>query len=255
MSGFICNRVLLTNDDGLDAPGLSALENVARRLAKEVWVVAPEKDQSGTSQSVSLHHPVRFRQDGEKRFAVEGTPADCVIMATRLFMAEAPPDFILSGINRGANIGNETVFSGTVGAAMTGILLGFRAIALSQCITDRQNVRWDTAEYAAEVVLRELMLSQWNARHCFNVNLPDTEPDQVKSIVHTRQGQGNLQDIAITVRADPRAVPYAWLSLERNEPHEAFDCEGAAVRAGHITVTPLHYDRTDYAALTHEVRT
>lgn len=250
MPGFICNRLLLTNDDGIDAPGLRALEKVARRLAKEVWVVAPDKDQSGTSQSLSLHRPIRFHQVGEKRFAVEGTPADCVVMATRCLMAEAKPDFILSGINRGANIGNETVFSGTVGAAMTGILLGLRSVALSQFFIDRQNVRWDTAEYTAEMALRKLLLSQWDAQICYNVNLPDTDPEKVKSMVNTRQGLGNLQNIGVTVREDPRAAPYAWLSLERTELAEASDCEGTAIRAGHITVTPLHFDRTHYTVST-----
>jgi len=157
MSDFICNRLLLTNDDGIDAPGLRTLESVARRLAKEVWVVAPDKDKSGVSHSLSLHQPLRFRHAGDKRYVVEGTPADCVVMASRYFMTECQPDFILSGINRGANIGNETVFSGTIGAAMTGIMLGIRAVALSQFFTDRQNVRWDTAEYASELVLRKLL--------------------------------------------------------------------------------------------------
>lgn len=246
MTDFICDRLLLTNDDGIDAPGLRTLEEVARRLAKEVWVVAPARDQSGTSQSLSLHAPVRFHPAGEKRYAVEGTPADCVALAVRYFMAQSPPDFILSGINRGANLGNETVYSGTVGAAMTGGLLGFRSIALSQLFSDRQHVRWSTAEYTSEIALKKLMVLPWEARTCFNVNLPDTEPENVREMLITRQGQGNLQDIGIVVRQDPRTHPYAWLSLERQLCPEPPDCESPAVRAGHITVTPLHFDRTDY---------
>ena len=121
------NRVLITNDDGIDAPGLSVLEEVAAMLAQEVWVVAPEEDQSGVSHSISLHNPLRVRRHGDRRFAVTGTPADCVFVALRQVMS-APPDLILSGINRGANLGVETVFSGTVGAAMAGLLLGLPSV-------------------------------------------------------------------------------------------------------------------------------
>ncbi|MDN2609810.1 5'/3'-nucleotidase SurE [Klebsiella pneumoniae] len=166
MSRFICNTLLLTNDDGFDAPGLKILEKVCQRLAKEVWVVAPACDRSGTSQSLSLHTPLRFRQKGVHRYVVEGTPADCVAMAVRHLMIDSPPDFILSGINRGANIGNETIFSGTVGAAMTGVLLGFRAIALSQYFNNRHNIHWDTAEHASEIVLKYLIQGRWDYGTC-----------------------------------------------------------------------------------------
>ena len=138
-------RVLLTNDDGIDAPGMAVLEEVARELAREVWVVAPEHDQSGTSHSVSLHAPLRLSRRGERRFGVAGTPGDCVVMAVRHLMVDAPPDLVLSGVNRGANLGVETVFSGTVGAAMTALLLGLPAIALSQAFSQREPVRWERA--------------------------------------------------------------------------------------------------------------
>ncbi|AVG79013.1 5'/3'-nucleotidase SurE [Pantoea ananatis] len=246
MSEFICNRLLLTNDDGIDAPGLNTLIAVASTLAREVWVVAPSQDQSCTSQSLSLHNPVRFRQVGEKQYRVNGTPADCVVLAVRHLMSDAPPDFILSGINRGANLGNETVFSGTVGAAMTGLLLGFHSVALSQFFTDGGNVRWDTARLASEKVLRQLLTTPWQTQICFNVNIPDTDPDKILNIMRTSQGTGNLQSIGITVREDPRGVPYAWLNLERTVKCERADSENTAVRAGNISVTPLHYDRTQY---------
>ena len=149
-------RVLLTNDDGIDAPGLAVLEAVAAELADEVWVVAPEHDQSGTSHSISLHSPIRISQHGERRFGVLGTPGDCVVMAVRHLMRDAAPTLVLSGINRGANLGVETMFSGTVGAAMTGLLLGLPSIALSQTFSDRDNVRWNTArELAPDVIDRK----------------------------------------------------------------------------------------------------
>lgn len=246
MADFICERLLLTNDDGIDAPGLSILTRVAGTLAKEVWVVAPSGDRSGTSQSLSLHHPVRFWQKGNRQYSIEGTPADCVVLAIRHLMLSTPPDFILSGINRGANLGNETVFSGTVGAAMTGILLGFRSVALSQHFTSAENVRWDTAEKASERVLRQVLAKPWKNETCLNINLPDTAPEEIKGIMTTTQGRGNLTGTGVTIRQDPRSVPYAWLTLERSAQTEPPDTENAAIRSGHISVTPLHFDRTDH---------
>lgn len=137
-------RILITNDDGIDAPGLAALEAVAHELADEVWVVAPDHDQSGISTAISIHHPLRVTQRGERRFSVSGTPADCVAMALQQLL-DKPPQLLLSGINKGANLGVETLFSGTVGAAMTGLLMGVPSIALSQYFTRRSAVRWDTA--------------------------------------------------------------------------------------------------------------
>src|SRR6516225_7319931 len=128
------SRVLLTNDDGFDAPGLQALTQVAEEVAEEVWVVAPNYDQSGTSHSLSLHSPLRVSQKAERRYSVSGTPGDCVVMAVRHLMVSGRPDLVLSGINRGANLGIETVLSGTVGAAMTGLLLGIPSMALSQAL-------------------------------------------------------------------------------------------------------------------------
>ena len=131
MQGARLERILITNDDGIDAPGLEVLEAVARELADEVWVVAPDHDQSGISTAISIHHPLRVTPRGERRFSVSGTPADCVAMALQQLM-DQPPQLLLSGINKGANLGVETLFSGTVGAAMTGLLMGIPSIALSQ---------------------------------------------------------------------------------------------------------------------------
>src|SRR5271156_4977820 len=165
----LLSKVLLTNDDGFDAPGLRVLTEVAEELAEEVWIVAPNYDQSGTSHSISLHNPLRVSQKDERRYSVSGTPGDCVAMAVRHLMVSEKPDLILSGINRGANLGVETVFSGTVGAAMTGMLLGVRSIALSQAFSDRNAVRWDTARQLAPGVLRRLLRADWADGACLNV--------------------------------------------------------------------------------------
>src|SRR5215472_3880578 len=153
----VLKRILITNDDGIEAPGLAVLERIAAELAEEVWVVAPEHDQSGVSHAVSLHHPVRISRRGERRWAVTGTPGDCAVMAISHLMQEAPPQLLLSGVNRGANLGIETVFSGTVGGAMTGMMLGVPAIALSQAWSDFDRVPWETAARLGPGIVRRLL--------------------------------------------------------------------------------------------------
>lgn len=244
----VVGRVLLTNDDGIDAPGLAVLEEVAAGVAREVWVVAPEHDQSGTSHSISLHAPIRFRQRGERRFGVSGTPGDCVVMAARHIMADALPDLILSGINRGANLGVETVFSGTVGAAMTGLLLELPSIALSQAFTDGAPVRWDTARSLAPAVIRRLVEMGWSRKACLNVNFPDVPPELAGPLTRSRQGAGLVKNINVIARTDPRGLTYHWLQFHREPFQEAADSEAAVVASGRIAVTPLRFERTDDAA-------
>ncbi len=240
-------RVLLTNDDGIDAPGLAALEAAAADIADEVWVVAPEHDQSGTSHSISLHSPLRVSQRGERRFGVLGTPGDCVVMGVRHLMKDAPT-LVLSGINRGGNLGTETMFSGTVGAAMTGLLLGLPSIAMSQTFTDRDNVRWDTARALAPGVIRSLHAISHAAPMCFNVNLPDVDAASAGPLTPTRQGVGLVNGIEVLPQIDPRGLPYHWLRFQRSARDNAADSEAAVVQSGRISVTPLQFERTDERA-------
>ena len=188
MSDFLVERVLLTNDDGIDAPGMKVLEAAAATIASEVWVVAPEHDQSGVSHAISLHHPLRVSRKSERRFGVAGTPADCVATGVEELMRNGAPDLILSGINAGSNLGVETVFSGTVGGAMAGLLLGFRSIALSQVFTRPNPIRWDTAATLAPGVLRSLAQTDWPAGCCMNVNFPDCSALEATGMVFTTQG-------------------------------------------------------------------
>lgn len=250
----IFERVLLTNDDGIAAPGLAVLEQVAATLAREVWVVAPAHDQSGTSHSLSLHAPLRIETLGERRFSVQGTPADCVVLGVRHLLRDAAPDMILSGVNRGANLGVETVFSGTVGAAMTGLLLGVPSIALSQAFEDRAAVPWPTAAALAGPVIRRLSESAkggagWSGSACLNVNFPACAPDQAGPLTATRQGEGLLDGIEILSRADPRTLDYHWLQISRRSRQDAADSEAAALDRRAISVTPLRFERTDDAVL------
>lgn len=239
-------RILITNDDGIDAPGLAALEAVAHQLADEVWVVAPDHDQSGISTAISIHHPLRITPRGERRFSVSGTPADCVAVALRQLMTTAP-QLLLSGINKGANLGVETLYSGTVGAAMTGLLMGVPSIALSQYFTRRDGVRWDTARTLAPAVIRQLLGKGWEQSACLNINFPDVPADEAGPVCITRQGAGRMEGIAVHERTDFREATYYWLNITRHAQAEAADTETQVVTQGGISVTPLAFDRTALA--------
>jgi 5'-nucleotidase len=241
----VLDSILLTNDDGIDAPGLEILERIAAELAREVWVVAPEHDQSGVSHAVSLHHPIRIAERGLRRWAVTGTPGDCVVMAVSHLMKASAPQLLLSGVNRGANLGIETVFSGTVGGAMTGMMLGIPAIALSQAWTDRAHVRWDTAATLGPPIVRRLWEIGWSAGTCLSVNFPDLPPDKVGPLTLARQGAGTVQGMDVEARTDPRGLTYYWVGFRRGERDQGPESDIEVLNAGRITITPLRYDRTD----------
>jgi 5'-nucleotidase len=244
----VLERILLTNDDGIGAPGLAVLEQIAGELAREIWVVAPEHDQSGVSHAVSLHHPIRVSERGPRRFAVTGTPGDCAVMGVCHLMGGARPDLLLCGVNRGANLGMETVFSGTVGGAMTGMMLGIPSIALSQAWTDRYQVRWPTAAALGPGVVRQLLAIGWGEATCLNVNFPDLPADEVGPLTLARQGVGLLQGMYVETRTDPRGLNYHWIAFQRGPREQGPESDIDALQAGRIVVTPLRYDRTDEEA-------
>ena len=241
------DRILITNDDGIDAPGLAVLERIAAKLAHEVWLVAPEHDQSGVSHAVSLHHPIRVSERGIRRYAITGTPGDCAVMGPCHLMRELP-QLLLSGVNRGANLGLETVFSGTVGGAMTGMLLGIPSIALSQAWTDRANVRWETAAALGAGVVRRLLAIGWSTATCLNVNFPDLPAADCSPLTLARQGPGLIQGLQVETRTDPRGLAYHWISFRRGPRNQGPESDVEALAAGRIVVTPLRYDRTDEEA-------
>lgn len=237
-------RILLANDDGIDAPGIRILEKVAEHFADEVWVVAPATDKSGVSNSISLREPVRVEARGARRFAVHGTPADCVAVAVRYLMKHSPPDVLLSGINSGSNIGFETVLSGTVGAAITGVLLGIPSIALSQDKRPEDQPEWHTAEEQGLPVLQRLFEAGLPAECCLNVNFPNLPQGEVKGIKVTRQGIGKVKGVTVTPTADPHGEDYFWLRVEHGVTDLPEQSEVSAVAAGFISVTPLTWERT-----------
>lgn len=241
-------RILLTNDDGIHAEGLAVLERIARTLSDDVWIVAPETDQSGLAHSLTLSEPLRLRKVADKHFALRGTPTDCVIMAVREVM-EGKPDLVLSGVNAGANMADDVTYSGTVAGAIEGTLQGVRSIALSQAYSHdgTRFVPWEIAETLAPELLSKLMNVDLAADTLLNVNFPNCAPKDVRGIEVTSQGK---LDFGLTVeeRADGRGFPYYWLRFGERLGHFREGTDIHAIKHNKISVTPLKLDLTDYSA-------
>ncbi len=241
-------RILITNDDGIHAPGLAVLERVARTLSDDIVVVAPETDQSGVAHSLSLNDPLRLREVSEGRYAIKGTPTDCVIMAVNSILKDRRPDLILSGINRGQNVAEDVTYSGTIAAAMEGTLLGVPSIALSQAygsVTGRKNPHWTCGEHHAADVIRRILKAQIPRGTLVNVNFPDCLPDEVVGVEATSQGSRDTALMQVHEREDGRGNPYYWIGFARGTftPIDGSDLE--ALKNRRISVTPLRLDLTD----------
>ena len=239
-------RILLSNDDGIRSPGLKSLERIARTLSRDVWIVAPETEQSGASHSLTLHEPLRIRQISPRRFAVRGTPTDCVMVAIHHIIKDRRPTLVLSGVNRGGNIGDDVTYSGTIAAAMEGAILGVPSVALSQVVQDSRPVKWATAEHHAPGILRRLLAAGWPPEVLINVNFPDVAQAAVKGVAVAVQGRRDVSDLVIEDRLDTRGVPYYWLGFRRHHgPPPKRNTDMAAIAEGRISVTPLKLDLTD----------
>ena len=247
-------RILITNDDGIDAPGLHALREIAGQLSDDVWVVAPETNQSGASHSLSLHEPLRLRRIDERAFAVRGTPTDSVIMGVRHVLKDKLPDLVLSGVNRGANMAEDVTYSGTIAGAFEGTILGIPSVALSQAFgfSGAKGIRWQTALAHAPGLLRKLLAAAWLPSCVMNINFPDREPDEVAGTLVTVQGRRDPGLLQIEERHDTWGNPYYWLAFERRRSSAAEGTDLAAVYAGYISVTPLFLDLT-YQAMRERV--
>ena len=243
-------RILLSNDDGISAPGLVSLEKIARSLSDDVWVVAPESEESGATRKLTLTTPLRIREVGPHRFAVQGTPTDCVLLGVNHILKAHRPDLVLSGVNRGANIADDVTYSGTIAAAMEGTALGIPSIALSQAygFEEGRAVRWDCAERFGAAVVRKLLAAKWPREVLVNVNFPDCDPDLVTRIEVTSQGKRDQSLTNILERMDGRGVPYFWLGFSRflSNPPQGTDLR--AIYDGRISVTPLHLNLTEERA-------
>jgi 5'-nucleotidase len=240
-------RILLTNDDGYHAPGLAVLERLARRFSDDITIVAPAEEQSGKGRSLTLTEPLRVQRFDEKRYAVGGTPTDAVMFALAKLMRDARPDLILSGVNRGANLGEDVFYSGTIGAAMEGALAGIRSIAISQrygAEAPGHDVTFDAAEAWGERVLAPLIAAPVDPRIVINVNFPPVPPDEVKGVRIVHQGLRDYGRLKVIERTDPRGFAYYWMGLGRVAHTPVANTDLEAIELGHITVTPLQMDLT-----------
>lgn len=237
-------RILISNDDGINAPGIKVLERIARTLSKDVWVVAPETEQSAAGHSLTVRRPLRLRKVSPRRFAVDGTPTDAVLLGiNHVLKDKKKPDLVLSGVNKGSNLGEEVTYSGTVAAAMEATLLGVPAIAFSQFLTPSHPVKWGTAEHWAPMVIRRLLARGWSRNVLINVNFPDVIAGSVCGIEVTRQGRRKVGD-DLHERRDPRGEPYLWIGAQRLEERTTPGTDIEAVVRGAVSVTPLCFDLT-----------
>src|SRR5262252_8197042 len=221
-------RILITNDDGIHAEGLDVCAEIGRALSDDVWVIAPEFDQSGVSHSLSLNDPLRLREVGERRFAVKGTPTDCVIMGARHVIKDRPPNLVLAGVNRGRNAGEDVIYSGTVAGAVEGTILGIPSVALSQAYRSRSNQppHWETAVRFGPDIIRRVLAAGIPRDVLININFPDCAPADVKGIAVTTQGR-NRRERYFGARRQPHR---GHAAAARHDGRAVHDAAGGAVR-------------------------
>lgn len=240
-------RILITNDDGINAEGLEVLRRAAAKLSDDVWVVAPETNQSGVSHALSLTQPLRVRQIEDKVFAVNGTPTDCVIIAVRQIM-DHRPDLILSGVNAGQNIADHITYSGTVAGALEGAILGIRSIAFSQAhdwTKGTDPIDWRVSTAKIPEILSKLIAVDMPTSSFLNVNFPIQLSSDEDHISVSRQAQ-RMHGLAIEDRVDGVGRPYYWLKFEQTTHEKCDSTDISALEMGKISITPVKIDMTDH---------
>ncbi|GAB4138748.1 MAG: 5'/3'-nucleotidase SurE [Sphingomonadales bacterium] len=242
-------RIMITNDDGIHAPGLKVMEELAAQLSDDVWVVAPEGEQSGAGHSLTLAHPLRMRKMGPRRFAVAGTPTDCVMLGLHKALEGPEPDLLLSGVNMGGNLAEDVTYSGTVAGAMEGSLAGIPSIALSQVIDrNHDGDHFAPARQHGVDVIQRLLKEGWpGADVLINVNFPPASKGPVKGVRTTEQGRRDVKNLDVIERKDARGQTYYWFGLGRRSAKPGHETDLKAVAEGLIAVTPLHLDLTHFA--------
>jgi 5'-nucleotidase len=237
-------RILLTNDDGIHADGLEALERIAAELSDDVWVVAPEYERSGASRALTLDEPIRVRKVGERKFSTTGTPTDCVMLGVHELVEGKRPDLVLSGVNRGANLAEDVTMSGTVAGAIEGMALGIPSIALSQMGFYEPGTSFEAAETFGPGIVKRLVELGWPGDVVLNVNFPNGPVDRITEVEVTRQGFRDVHVRHAERRTDLRGKEYYWMGfrMEKSSPADGTDLH--ALYNGKISVTPLHIDLT-----------
>jgi 5'-nucleotidase len=242
-------RILCTNDDGIHALGLQTLIEVASRLGS-VAVVAPDREQSATSHSLTVHRPLRATRTPEGYHVIDGTPTDCVLIAVNQLL-ESTPDFVLSGVNHGPNMGEDVLYSGTVAAAMEGTILGINAIAVSYSSRTADRIP-GYAPILRRIIGALMARTDFPSETFFNINLPDIPADEMKGIRVTTLGRRVYSD-SLTRREDPSGREYFWIGGGVSSWTGRGDSDFRAVQAGYVSITPLHLDLTNYDLIS-EVR-
>ena len=236
-------RALLTNDDGINAKGLLSLKREISKIG-EVWVVAPDREQSATSHSLTLRYPLRVNKIADKFFSIDGTPTDAVMLAVYSIMKKKP-DILISGINHGPNLGDDVSYSGTVAAAMEGTILNIPSIAVSVA-------KWEAKHFdSAARFVRKLalfVLRNGLPRDTYlNVNVPDTK-ETVERYKITHLGKRAYNDVVIE-KMDPRSKKYFWIGEQSPTWEKEKDSDFSAIKRGYVSITPLHLDMTDYKTI------
>lgn len=234
-------RVLISNDDGVNAPGIKVLERALKRIAGEVWVIAPESEQSAAGHSLTLRAPLRIKKIAARKFAVTGTPTDAVLLGVQHVMKDCRPDLIVSGVNRGGNLGEDVTYSGTVAAAMEGTLLGIPSVAFSLVTPDGAKSHWKTAEVYVENVLMHLAGVSFPRGVLVNVNIPDCPVAQVTGIESTRQGRRKIGCELLEGR-DPKGKSYFWIGAQRDEDVSRPGTDLEAVARNAVSIAPISMD-------------
>jgi len=244
-------RILLTNDDGIHAHGLEVLCRIAAELSDDVWVVAPETEQSGGSRSLTLSDPLRVRHIDERTFAVNGTPTDCVLMGVAKLIKGRRPDLVLSGVNRGQNIADDVTYSGTIAGAMEGSCAGIPSIALSQAFAFDRNTepKWQTASTFAPQIIAAMLDTGWPRQTIINLNFPDVGYAEVKGVKFVRQSLRNKLPTHIDERIDARGATYYWIGYATRDEPQPEEGDITALAQGYVAVTPLHLNLTDEGSL------
>ncbi len=241
-------RVLISNDDSIHAQGIKVLEKSIRAIAREVWVVAPETEQSAVAHALTLRRPLRVRHISGKRYAVDGTPTDCVLLAINEIMKDSPPDIVISGINHGANIGEDVTYSGTVAAAIEALILGVPSIAFSQSFEDGKRLHWNTAATWVPKVMKKLAGMSLPTDTLLNVNFPDVISKDVKGMEITSQGDLKFGDF-VHKGDDPRGKPFYWIGSQRFKEEYKKGTDISAIENAAISITPLSINMTNTAVL------
>lgn len=242
-------KILVTNDDGFGSKGLEVLTQFAHEISDNVWVVAPNSNQSGTGHSITIKHPLRLTEHTAQKYSVSGTPTDCIMLACGHLLKDSLPDLILSGINHGSNLAEDLTYSGTVAAAMEGTLLGIQSVALSMNFKFKESIKWDTAEFCLSRIKDVILKAPTKKDSLLNINFPDCACEEVQGISITKQGLRNMDDM-MQVCVDPREEQYFWhgAAMYRFEDHPEMndaDSDLTAVYSNYISITPIKLDLTD----------